>query len=153
VGAGWDDLVHTAQDRTLKAQEYRPIAGQLFDQVRRRGLDAEKIFRDLAWIVVFGRGPGDVPGGRTDLSPEERIALARAHVGTPAKVEPVVGWLGYQGSAFPHLSAGRVFSMNAHWAVPKAELDDQDPGPAPRSHPPSYTDNNDQDTNSQDLPL
>ncbi|MEU9415570.1 hypothetical protein [Streptomyces sp. NPDC048272] len=37
----WDDLVATARDRALAGREYRPIADLLFDQLRRRGLNAE----------------------------------------------------------------------------------------------------------------
>ncbi|WP_445395573.1 hypothetical protein ACSMX9_19475 [Streptomyces sp. LE64] len=42
---GWDDLAATPRDRTLAGREYRPIADLLFDQLRRRGLNAEGIFR------------------------------------------------------------------------------------------------------------
>lgn len=123
--ASWDDLVATAQDRTLEGREYRPIAELLFDQLRRRGLNAERIFRDLVSVVAFGRDPYDIPIGQTNLAPQERIASARNHVGTPAKVEPIVVWLGYQGQAFTRLYAGRVSFMNAHWAVPNAKPEGQ----------------------------
>ncbi|CAM5691436.1 hypothetical protein [Streptomyces chartreusis] len=121
VAASWDDLVATAQNRTLESREYRPIAELLFDQVSRRGLSALWTFRDLASVVAFGRSRGGVPVGRTDVPVQERIASARALVSTPAEVEPVVVWLGYLGPAFPHLSAGRVSFIDAHWAVPNAE--------------------------------
>ncbi|MCZ4117933.1 hypothetical protein [Streptomyces sp. H39-S7] len=124
--ASWDDLVTTAQDRTLKGREYRPIAELLFDQLRRRGLSAKWIFRDLISVVAFGRNPTDAPIGQKNVSLEERIASARTHVGTPATAEPIVVWLGYQGRAFPHLSAGQVSFLDAHWAVPNAEPEGQD---------------------------
>lgn len=124
--ASWDDLVAAAQDRTLVGREYRPIAELLFEQLRRRGLSAAWTFRDLVSVVAFGRDPGDAPLGRRDVPLQERIASARALVGTAAEVEPVVVWLGYQGRAFPHLSAGRVSFMDAHWAVPNAEPEGQD---------------------------
>ncbi|MET9735460.1 hypothetical protein ABZZ79_33970 [Streptomyces sp. NPDC006458] len=124
--AGWDDLVATAQDRTLEGREYRPIAELLFDQLRRRGLSAERTFRDLVSVVAFGREPDGVRIDRTNVPLEQRIARARAHVSTPAEVEPIVVWLGYQGRGFPHLSAGRVSFMNAHWAVPNAGPEGQD---------------------------
>ncbi|SDU76992.1 hypothetical protein [Jiangella alkaliphila] len=124
--ASWDDLVTTAQDRTLAGREYRPIAELLFDQLRRRGLSAEGTFRDLVSVVAFGRDPDDIPIGQTTVPLEERIASARAHASTPAKVEPIVVWLGYQGQAFAHIAAGRVSFMNAHWAVPNAEPEGQD---------------------------
>lgn len=122
VRASWDDLVAVAKDRTLEGREYRPIAELLFDQLRWRGLSAERIFRDLVSVVAFGRDPHDIPIGRKNVPLSERIARARTHVSTPAEVEPIVVWLGYLGGqAFPQLSAGRVSFMNAHWAVPNAE--------------------------------
>lgn len=122
VRASWDDLVAAAQDRTLERREYLPIAELLFEQVRRRGLNAERTFRDLVSVMAFGRDPHDIPIGQKNVPLTERIAKARTHVGTPAKVEPIVVWLGYLGGqAFPQLSAGRVSFMNAHWAVPNAE--------------------------------
>ncbi|MFE2945143.1 hypothetical protein ACFXKG_39870 [Streptomyces sp. NPDC059255] len=126
VRAGWDDLVATAKDRTLAGREYRPIAELLFDQLHRRGLNAERIFRDLVSIVAFGRDPHDIPIGQKNVPLPERITNARNHIGTPAQVEPVVVWLGYQGKAFMHLSAGRVSFINAHWAVPNARPERQD---------------------------
>ncbi|WP_174257718.1 hypothetical protein [Phytoactinopolyspora alkaliphila] len=126
VRVSWDDLVATAQDRTLGGREYRPIAALLFDQLRRRGLSAEWTFHDLVSAVAFGRDPDDIPIGQTNIPLEERIASARTHVSTPAKVEPIVVWLGYQGQAFARLSAGRVSFMNAYWAVPNAGPDGQD---------------------------
>ncbi|MEU0145914.1 hypothetical protein ABZ119_08130 [Streptomyces sp. NPDC006288] len=124
--ASWDDLVATAQNRTLEGREYRPIAELLFDQLRRRGLSAESMFRDLISIVAFGRNRSDFPIGQKDVSLEQRILSARTHVSTPTEVEPIVVWLGYQGRAFLHLSAGRISFIDAHWAVPNAEPDRQD---------------------------
>lgn len=126
VRASWDDLVATAQNRTLEGREYRPIAELLFDQLRRRGLSAKSIFRDLISVIAFGRDPYAIPIGQSNMPLQERIANARTHVGTPAQVEPVVVWLGYQGEAFIHLSAGRVTFINAHWAVPNARPEGQD---------------------------
>ncbi|WP_405773686.1 hypothetical protein [Streptomyces sp. NBC_00859] len=126
VRASWDDLVATAQDRALEGREYRPIAELLFDQLRRRGLNAEWVFRDLASIVAFGRKREHVFTAQTDVPLEERITKARSHASTPADAELIVVWLGYQGRAFPHLSAGRVTFMDAHWAVPNAEPEGQD---------------------------
>src|SRR5262249_14677471 len=51
---------------------------------------------------------------------------ARTFVGTPAQVEPIAVWLGYQGRIPFHLSAGRVSFLDAHWAVPNAEPGGQD---------------------------
>ena len=124
--ACWDDLVATAQDRTLAGREYRPIAELLFDQVRRRGLTAEWTFRCLVSVVAFGRDPDGIPVGRTDVPLKERMASARTYVGTPAEVEPIVVWLGYQGRTSPHLSAGRVSFLDAHWAVPNAAPEGRD---------------------------
>ncbi|MFE2736232.1 hypothetical protein [Streptomyces sp. NPDC059349] len=126
VRVSWDDLVATAQDRTLEGREYRPIAELLFDQLRRRGLSAEGIFDDLVSIVAFGRGPNDIRIGQKNVPLPERIANARTHVGTRGQVEPIVVWLGYQGEAFMRLSAGRVSFLNAHWAVPNARPERQD---------------------------
>ncbi|MFF9069171.1 hypothetical protein ACF09E_27810 [Streptomyces sp. NPDC014891] len=117
----WDDLVATARDRTLADREYRPIADLLFDQLRRRGLNAEGIFRGLVSVTAFGRDPDDPRVGERDVPLEERIASARTYVGTRAVAEPVVVWLGYQGRTFLHLSAGRVSFLDAHWAVPNAQ--------------------------------
>jgi hypothetical protein len=126
VGASWDDLVAAARDRALKGREYRPIAELLFDQLRRRGLNAESVFRDLVSVVAFGREPEDIPIGQKDVPLEVRIARARAIVSTAAKIEPIVVWLGYQGRVFPELSAGRVSFMDAHWHVPNAGPEGQD---------------------------
>ncbi|GGZ35067.1 hypothetical protein GCM10010387_31410 [Streptomyces inusitatus] len=126
VRAGWDDLVATAQDRTLAGREYRPIAELLFDQLRRRGLDAGGIVRDLVSIVAFGRDLNGIPIGQKNVPLSERMTNARTRIGTPAQVEPIVVWLGYQGGAFMHLSAGRVSFINAHWAVPNARPERQD---------------------------
>lgn len=123
--ASWDDLVATAQDRTLARREYRPIAELLFEQLR-RGLRAESTFRDLVSIVAYGRDPDEIPVGTKDTPLAERLANARAFVGTPAAVEPTVVWLGYQGRIHLHLSAGRVSFIDAHWAVPNAGPDGQD---------------------------
>ncbi|GAA3826684.1 hypothetical protein [Amycolatopsis tucumanensis] len=126
VRASWDGLVSTAQDRTLARREYRPIAELLFEQVRRQGLSAERMFRDLVSIVAYGRDSDEIPVGTKDTPLAERLAKARALVGTPAAVEPIVVWLGYQGRIHLHLSAGRVSFIDAHWAVPNAGPDGQD---------------------------
>lgn len=125
VRASWDDLVATAQNRTLEGREYRPIAELLFDQLRRRGLSAEWTFRDLVSVVAFGCDPGDFPIGQTSLPLMDRIASARAHVSTPAKAEPIVVWLGYQGRALARLSVLPAwdaptgsFQPTAHDATP-----------------------------------
>ncbi|MFJ2568464.1 hypothetical protein ACIO02_37065 [Streptomyces sp. NPDC087568] len=126
VRASWDDLVAAARDQKLENREYRPIAELLFEQLCRRGLDTKRIFHDLVSMMAFGRDPHDIPLGQKNLLLTERIAKARTHVSTPAKVEPIVVWLGYLGGqAFPHLSAGPVSFMNAHWAVPNAEPEGQ----------------------------
>ncbi|MEW2139682.1 hypothetical protein AB0892_24395 [Streptomyces sp. NPDC005409] len=126
VRVSWDDLVAVAYDRALEGREYRPIADLLFDQLRRRGLSAEWIFRGLVSVMAFGRDPDGPPIGQSDMPLEERIASARTHVGTRAVAEPIVVWLGYQGRAFLHLTAGRVSFMDAHWAVPNAKPEGQD---------------------------
>jgi hypothetical protein len=125
VGANWDDLVATAQSRALEGREYRPIAELLFDQLRRRGLSVDSTFRHLVSMVAFGLSPEDIPIGKKDVPLEERIASARVVACTPAKVEPIVVWLGYQGRVFSQLSAGRVTFMDAHWAVPNAPPEGQ----------------------------
>jgi hypothetical protein len=126
VRASWDDLVKMAQDRALRSREYRPIAELLFEQLRRRGLDAEGAFREIVQAVAFGRDPWDGPIGQKDVPLDERMASARVIASTPARIEPIVVWLGYQGRAYPRLSAGRVAFLNAHWAVPNARTDGQD---------------------------
>lgn len=126
VRANWDDLVATACDRTLEGREYRPLVELLHDQLGRRGLRAEWIFRDLVSVLAFGREPGAIPFGEKDRPLEERIETARVHVATRAVIEPTVVWLGYQGRTFLDLSAGRVTFMDAHWAVPNAEPEGQD---------------------------
>ena len=126
VRASWDDLVATAQDRSLAGREYRPIAELLFEQLRRRGLSAERTFRDLVSIVAYGRDPKEIPVGKKGTPLAERLANARAFVGTPSTVEPIVVWLGYQGRIHLRLSAGRVSFIDAHWAVPNAEPGRQD---------------------------
>lgn len=119
--ASWEDLVETAKNRTLDRREYRPIAELFFDQLRRRGVDAEAAFDSLVDIVAFGQDPEDHPFGKTTTSIEERMERAQVFAGTPAVVEPTVVWLGYQGRAFPHLSLDRVAFIDAHWAVPNAK--------------------------------
>lgn len=124
--ASWDDLVAAAQDRSLARREYRPIAELLFEQLHRRGLDAEGAFRRLVSIVAFGRGPDDGPIRGKSTALGQRMTNARNFVGTPAQVEPIAVWLGYQGRLHLHLSAGRVSFLDAHWAVPNAEAGRQD---------------------------
>ena len=97
VGASWDDLTATAQNRALQGREYRPIAELLFDQLRRRGLSADQTFRQLVSTMAFGLSPEDRRIDRKVVSLEERTANARVIACTPAKVEPIVVWLGYQG--------------------------------------------------------
>ena len=124
--ASWDDLVATAQDRSLSARQYRPIADLLFDQLQRRGHNAESIFNTLASLVAYGPEAGDSPLHRLDVPTEDRIARARVTVSSPAEVEPTVVWLGYKGHAWLNLSAGRVSFMDAHWHIPNAQPDQQD---------------------------
>jgi hypothetical protein len=121
VRASWDDLVATAQDRTLAGREYRPIAELLFEQLLRRGHHAEGIFSDLVSIVAFGRDPGDIPMGEKDTPLDQRLAKARSFVETAAVEEPTVVWLGYKGRIHQHLEAGRVSFYDALWAVPNAK--------------------------------
>ncbi|WP_336031977.1 hypothetical protein [Geodermatophilus sp. FMUSA9-8] len=125
VGASWDDLVMTAKNRALQGREYRPIAELLFEQIRKRGLDAESTFRDIVSAVAFGRDPGDFPVGQKDVPLDERVTKAGTIASTPAQIEPIVVWLGYQGRVLPRLSAGRVAFLDAHWAVPNARPDGQ----------------------------
>ncbi|MEE1931307.1 hypothetical protein V1J52_24585 [Streptomyces sp. TRM 70351] len=120
VRASWDDLVATAQNRTLAEREYRPIAELLFVQLEGRGHHAEGIFRNLVSILAFGRDPDDVPIGEKDTPFDERLTNAREYVGTPARKEPTVVWLGYKGRIHQHFEAGRVCFYDAHWAVPCA---------------------------------
>lgn len=120
VGACWDDLVATAQDRTLASREYRPIAELLFDQLLLRGQRAEDIFRGLLSILAFGRDPGDMPFGARDTPLNERLAKARTHVQAPVPEEPTVVWLGFKGRLHQHVEAGRIAFYDAHWAVPNA---------------------------------
>lgn len=121
VRATWDDLVASAQDRTLAGREYRPIAELLFEQLHRRGHHAEGIFSDLVSIVAFGRDASDIPIGEKDTPLHERLAKARSLVGIPAAEESTVVWLGYKGRIHQDLEAGRVAFYDAHWAVPNAE--------------------------------
>lgn len=67
-----------------------------------------------------------IPIDEKDAPLDQRLANARTFVGTPAQVEPIVVWLGYQGRIHLHLSAGRVSFLDAHWAVPNAEPGGQD---------------------------
>jgi hypothetical protein len=126
VRASWDDLIATAQDRTLARREYRPVAELLFEQLQRRGLSAKWTFRDLVSIVAYGRDPDEIPVGTKDTPLAERLANARTFVGKPPVVEPIVVWLGYQGRIHLHLSAGRVSFIDARWAVPNAGPGGQD---------------------------
>lgn len=125
VRASWDDLVGTAQNRTLENREYRPIAELLFDQLRRRRVDPQRVFDDLVDAMAFGRDPADSPLVQRSLPVDERTAKAREIACTPAEVEPVVVWLGYKGRIFSRLNAGRVSFLDAHWAVPNARPDGQ----------------------------
>jgi hypothetical protein len=126
VRASWDDLVDSAQDRTLDARQYGPIANLLSEQLRRRGIDAKSIFRGLVTIVAFGRDPDDIPTGEIRKPLVDRIKQARVYVSAPATVQPVVVWLGYKGRAHVELSAGRVTFYEPQWAVPNAEPGRQD---------------------------
>lgn len=126
VGASWDDLIVTARNRALEGREYRPIAELFFDQLRRRGLEAEQTFRHIIAAVAFGRDPADIPIVEKEVPLDEQIAQARSIACTPATVEPIVVWLGYQGRVFAQLMAGRVTILNAHWAVPNAQTAGQE---------------------------
>jgi len=127
--ASWDDLVATAQDRTLARREYRPIVELLFDQLQRRGHVAERIFDSLVSIMAFGRDPDDIPMGERDTPLQDRLVAARDYVGTPAEEEPTVVWLGYTGRITQRLEAGNVTFHDALWAVPNAM-----PGRFPFAH-------------------
>lgn len=126
VTASWDDLVSTAQDRSLSARQFRPIADLLFDQLQRRGLSAESTFNALATLVAYGPKAEDDPLGHLDVPIEDRIARARVTASEPAEIEPTVVWLGYKGLGWLNLSAGRVSFMDAHWHVPNAQPDRQE---------------------------
>lgn len=121
VRASWDDLVATAQDRTLAGREYRPIAELLFEQLQGRGHHAEGVFSDLVSIVAFGRAPDDVPLGEKETPLDERLTNAHTFIGTPAEENPIVVWLGYKGRIHQDLEAGGVRFYDARWAVPNAE--------------------------------
>lgn len=121
VRASWDDLVNTAQDRTLAGREYRPIAELLFEQLTRRGHQAERMFEKLTSVLAFGRNPEDIPIGEEDTPFEDRLTRARDFVGIEAEEEQIVVWLGYKGRIHQHLEAGRVSFYDALWAVPNAE--------------------------------
>lgn len=127
VGASWDDLVATAQDRSRAGREYRPFAELLYDQLRRRGLDADRVFGNLVAMVAYGAWPEDLPIEQGSyVAPEERVANARAIACTPAENEHVVVWLGYQGRVSARLNAGRVTFLDAHWAVPNVAASGKD---------------------------
>ncbi|WP_423461855.1 hypothetical protein ACO229_14180 [Promicromonospora sp. MS192] len=127
TAASWDDLVATARDRSLMGRQHRPIADLLFDQLRRRGQDADSLFSTLASLIGLGPVSEDDPFIHVDVPADDRLAQARAMVSAPAPVEPVVVWLGYRGGRpAPRLDAGRVTFMDAHWTVPNAGPDGQD---------------------------
>lgn len=119
--ASLDDLVAASQDRTLARREYRPIAELMFDQLERRGLNAERCARSLMTILAFGLDPDQFPFTERDTAIDGRLTNARTLVGTPVDVEPTVVWLGYKGRINTHLSAGRVSFYVAQWAIPNAE--------------------------------
>lgn len=121
VRASWDDLVASAKDRTLDNREYRPIAELLFEQLKHRGVDAEATFRGLVSVVAFGLEPDAIPLGELPTPYSDRLGMARAFVGTSARIEPVVVWLGYKRRAHVELTAGRVSFYDPLWAVPNAE--------------------------------
>lgn len=126
VAASWGDLVATAQNRALEGREYVPIAGLLAEQLRRRGLDVESMFRGLVSIVAFGRDPEAMPIGEEDTSYADRLDRARTYVVTPAIIEPITVWLGYKGRAHVQMTAGRVSFYEPLWAVPNARPGRQD---------------------------
>lgn len=121
VRASWDDLVAASQDRTLVRREYRPIAELLFDQLKRRGMPADRAATELISILAFGRDPDDYPVGDKDMPLDERLSKARILMGTPVEVQPTVVWLGYKGRINVRLAAGRVSFYLAQWAIPNAE--------------------------------
>lgn len=125
VGASWDDLVATAQDRTLTGREYRPIAELLYAQLTRRGLNADMVFRDLVQMVAYGSGPDELPNERSGVPVAERLSGARDIAIEPAETHPIVVWLGYLGRVDARLNVGRVTFYNAHWAVPNAHAGGQ----------------------------
>lgn len=121
VGANWDDLVATAKNLELVGREYRPIAELLFDQLRRRGLASERVFRDIGNAVASGRDSTGFPFGENDIPLVKRIANARAIACTPPAVGPVVVWLGYKGPMISNWSVGRVTFIDAQGAVLNAQ--------------------------------
>ncbi|WP_020013350.1 hypothetical protein [Promicromonospora sukumoe] len=125
--ASWDDLVAVAHNRTLAGGQHRPVADLLFDQLQRRGQDADGLFSTLASLIALGSVSEDDPLTHVELPAEDRLAQARAMVCAPVPVEPVVVWLGYRGGRpAPRLDAGRVTFMDAHWTVPNAGPAGQD---------------------------
>jgi hypothetical protein len=126
AAASWDDLVAAAQDRSLSARQYRPIADLLFDQLQQRGHDAASMFNALASLVAYGPEAEGSPLRHLDMPIEDRIARARVTVSSPAEIEPTVVWLGYKGLAWLNLDAGHVSFMDAEWHVQNARPDGQD---------------------------
>jgi hypothetical protein len=126
TGASWDDLVAAARDHSLVNRQHRPVADLLFDQLRRRGHDAEELFSTLASLLTLGPASEDDPSCHLDVPVVDRLTQARAIVSAPAPVEPVVVWLGYQrGRPAPRFDAGQVTFMDARWTVPNAGPDGQ----------------------------
>lgn len=121
TSACWVDLVATVQDESLARREYRPLAELLFEQIKLRGHDPQRVFRELVRLVAYGEDPQDFPFGEGEPVVEVRLAKAKAHVQRAATEEPTTVWLGYRGRFGHLLSAGRVSFYDAHWAVPNAK--------------------------------
>lgn len=119
VAACWDDLVSAARSGSSAKGEHRAIAELLHDQIRRRGLEPDHTFSNLVGMVAYGNQPDELPLAKNELrDPEQREADAKAIACATAPTTDVVVWLGYQGPVSTRLESGRVFIIDAHWAVP-----------------------------------
>jgi hypothetical protein len=121
VGAGWDDLVAIAKDRTLETRNHQLVADLLFDMLNRRGQSAERLFRQAVDMLAYGREPGDLPFEQRDVAVATRVSNARELVLAAATIEPIAVWLGFKGGGYvPAISAGKVQFFNAPWHIPNS---------------------------------
>lgn len=127
LGACWEDLVDAAHNVSREDRQHQAISNLLFEQLTARRLDAKGVFGHLIQMLAYGQKPSSYGTENHLLTPEERLAAAKAILIAPAVEGEVVVWLGYSGGSIDHsVQAGAVTFMQASWFVPNANAIGQD---------------------------
>lgn len=126
VTACWADLVDCAHRPNLNHREYRPAADLLYEQLRLRRNESDRIFSELVSMLAYGRSRRDSPLSERSMPAEDRLNATAGVVLAQPDNEHVVVWLGYVGARVDTVEAGNVIFMDAHWHVPNAQPEGQD---------------------------